>query len=54
MFYEVFAQSVGTLSQHNTLEEAVKKAQDYNHPCAIFCSTDSSKVVRWVMPTNKG
>lgn len=52
--YDVFAQGIGTMSQHKTLAEAVAKARKYNHPCTIFRSNNPFEVVKWIFPKRHG
>lgn len=48
--YDVFAQGIGTMSQHPTLAEAEAKAREYNHPCTIFKSNYPFRPVKWIWP----
>lgn len=52
--FDVFAKGVGTISQHKTLEEAIKKAKELNHPCSIFESNNPFEVVKWIFPKQRG
>lgn len=56
MSFDVFAQSIGTISRHSTLQDAIKTAKKYNYPCTIFDSSSPNpyKVVKWIFPKRHG